>query len=136
MREWIPPTIAAFILWGLWSFVPKITTRYISPKSAVIYEVIGGLVVAIIVLFSLGFRPDTHPKGVALAITTGLLGFLGALCFLYAVSKGPVSLVATLSALYPAVAIALAVIFLHESITVKQGIGVLLALGSMVLIAM
>ena len=135
MREWILPTFGAFVLWGLWSFVPKITTRHISPKSAVVYEVLGGLIIAIIVLFSLGFRPDAHPKGVALAITTGVLGFLGALCFLYAVSKGPVSLVATLSALYPVIAIVLAMIFLHEPVTVKQGVGILLALGAMFLIA-
>ncbi len=44
MKEWILPTVATFICWGLWSFIPKITTKYIDPKSAIIYEVVGGIV--------------------------------------------------------------------------------------------
>ena len=43
MKEWILPTVGTFICWGLWSFIPKITTKYIDPKSAIVYEVIGGI---------------------------------------------------------------------------------------------
>ena len=135
MQTWITPTCGAFMLWGLWSFIPKITTQYINPRSAIIYEVFGAILIAAIVLFSLNFRLDTHPKGVALAITTGMLGFLGALFFLMAVSKGPVTLVATLSALYPIVSILLAIVFLHEALTIRQGVGVGLAILAMVLVA-
>ena len=92
------------------------------------------MLIAIIVLFSLKFKPDIHPKGVLLAITTGILGFAGALCFLYAASKGPISLIAVLSALYPVIAIVLAMIFLNESISIKQGLGIVLGLGAMILV--
>lgn len=135
MKEWIFPALGTFIFWGFWGFIPKLTTKYISPKSAIIYEVLGGSLVAIIVLYSLNFKPEMNPKGFALAITTGLFGFLGALCYLLAVSKGPVSLVVTLTALYPVLSILLAVIILNEPITLKQGVGILLALGAMLLIA-
>jgi len=135
MKQWLLPTFGAFALWGLWSFIPKITIKYISPKSAMLFEVLGGIIVAIIVLISLNFKPDVHPKGVFLAIVTGILGFAGALCFLYAASKGPISLVAVLSALYPIIAIVLAMFFLNESITVKQGLGIVLGLGAMILVA-
>ncbi|MEW6616219.1 MAG: EamA family transporter [Thermodesulfobacteriota bacterium] len=134
MKQWLIPTFGAFVLWGLWSFIPKITTKYISPKSAILFEVMGGMLVAIIVLFSLKFKPDIHPKGVLLATTTGILGFTGALCFLYAASKGPISLIAVLSALYPVIAIVLAMIFLNESISIKQGLGIVLGLVAMILI--
>ena len=93
------------------------------------------MLIAIIVLCSLKFKPDIHPKGVFLAITTGILGFAGALCFLYAASKGPISLIAVLSALYPLIAIVLAIIFLNETISIKQGLGILLGLVAMILIA-
>ncbi len=62
MKSWIIPTFGAFLFWGLWSFIPKITTKYIDPKSAVIYEVMGGIIIAVIVLFFLNFRVDVHPK--------------------------------------------------------------------------
>lgn len=64
MKEWLFPTFGTFVLWGLWSFIPKIITKYISPKSAIIFEVIGGMIIGIIVLVSLKFKPDLHPKGV------------------------------------------------------------------------
>jgi bacterial/archaeal transporter family protein len=66
---------------------------------------------------------------------TGMLGFLGAFCFLNAVSTGPVTLVATLSALYPAISVLLAVFWLHEPVTLRQGIGIALAFAAMVLVA-
>jgi len=135
MKQWLLPTFGAFVLWGLWSFIPKITTKYISPKSAILFEALGGIIIATIVLFSLKFKPDIHPKGVLLALTTGILGFLGALLYLYAASEGPISLVAVLSALYPVIAIVLAMIFLKEPISLKQALGIVLALGSMILIA-
>ena len=134
MKEWLFPTFGAFVLWGLWSFIPKITTKYISPKSAILFEVLGGIIFAIIVLISLQFKPDFHPKGALLAISTGSLGFAGALCFLYAASKGPISLVAVLSALYPILAIVLAMFFLNETITIKQGLGIVLGIGAMILL--
>jgi transporter family protein len=135
MKEWLFPTFGVFVLWGLWSFIPKITTKYISPKSAILFEALGGIIFAIIVLISMQFKPDFHPKGALLAISTGILGFAGALCFLYAASKGPISLVATFSALYPIIAVVLAIFFLNETITIKQGFGIALGIWAMVLLA-
>ena len=135
MKEWMLPTWGAFIFWGLWGFLPKITTQYIEPKSAIVYEVTGAILLAAIALISLNFQPDIHPKGIVFAIFTGMLGFLGAFCFLNAVSKGPVTLVATLSALYPVLTIVLATLILHETVTVRQGVGIALAMLSMILVA-
>lgn len=134
MKQWLLPTFGAFFLWGLWSFIPKITTKYISPKSAVLFEAMGGVLIAVTVLFSVKFKPDIHPIGVLLATTTGILGVAGALCFLYAASKGPISLIAVLSALYPVITIVLAMFFLNESISIKQCLGIALGLGAMILI--
>ena len=121
--------------WGLWSFIPKVTTTYLEPKSAIVYEVLGGVLLAAIAVFVLKIRPDIHPQGIALAMTTGMLGFLGAFCFLVAVSKGPVTIVAILSALYPIVSIILAVLVLHETLTLRQCAGIALALVSVILVA-
>jgi transporter family protein len=135
MKQWLLPTFGAFVLWGLWSFIPKITTRFVTPKSAILFEVAGGIIVAIVVLVSAKFKPDIHPIGATLALITGMLGFSGALLFLYAASKGPISLVSILSALYPVITVLLAVIFLKEVISLKQWLGIALGLASMILIA-
>lgn len=134
MKEWIFPAFGALVLWGLGSFLPKITTKYIRPKSAILFEVLGGIIFGIIVLMSLQFKPDFHLKGALLAISTGIVGVAGALCFLYAASKGPISLVAVISALYPVIAIVLAMFFLNETITIKQGLGIVFGIVAMTLL--
>ena len=135
MPEWLPATLGTFVAWGFWGFLPKLTTGYIGPRSAIVFEVFGGILVGIGALYSLGFRPELVPKGIALGTTTGVLGFLGGLGFLYAVSKGPVTPVVALTGLYPALSIILALLILHEPIALKQGIGIVLALIAMFLIA-
>ena len=136
MREWILPTAGAFICWGIWGFLPKITVKYIDPKSAAVYGVFGGILVAIIVLLILKFRIEFNSIGFSFAVVTGLVGSLGALLFLHAVSKGPVSLIVMFSALYPVLSILLAVLFLNENISIRQGLGIILALAAMVLIGL
>ncbi len=134
MSQWLVPSSVAFLLWGVWAFLPKLTMQYINPKSAVVYEALGGLLVALAVLAFVGFRPETHARGMALALITGALGLLGAFGYLYAVSKGPVALISTMTALYPIITIMLAYLVLGEPITIKQGIGLILALVAIVLI--
>ena len=135
MKEWVLPTVGTFICWGLWSFIPKITTKYIDPRSAIIFEVIGGIVLSLIVLSVTNFRLEVHPKGIAWAGMAGLVGFVGALCFLFAVSRGPVSIIAPLSALYPILSVTLAIIFLNETVTIKQGLGIIFAVLAVILVS-
>jgi transporter family protein len=135
MKDWILPACGALLCWGFWGFIPKLTTRYLSPQSAIVYEVVGAVVFAVIALALLKFQPQTHPTGILFAMITGMLGFLGAFCFLTAVSTGPVTLVATLSALYPAISVLLAVTILHEPLTLRQSIGIVLAFIAMILVA-
>jgi transporter family protein len=133
MKTWIFPASLTLICWGIWGFIPKITTRYINPLSASVYEGVGSVVFAIFIFFLLGFRPETHPKGISLAVSTGILGMLGALFYLFAMTKGKVSVIATMIALNPIITIGLAYFILNEPITLKEGIGMLFAFIAIVL---
>ncbi len=136
MKDWILPTFGTLIMWGFWGFIPKLTTQYLSPRSAIVYEVVGSLIIALIVLISLDFQPQVHPRGILLALSTGMMGFLGALMFLMAVSKGPVTLIAPLSALYPVISVLLAVFLMNESMNLRQVFGIALAVVSIMLVAL
>ncbi len=130
MKTWILPACVTLICWGFWGFVPKITTRYISPMSAMIYETIGALIVGGVVLVLLDFRPDVHMKGICLGIATGMLGLTGALGFLFAVKSGKVSVVAMFCSLSPLITIALGCLILKEPLTIKEGLGILSAFAA------
>lgn len=134
MPEWFPPAAAAFLCWGVWAFLPALTTRYIDPRSAVVYEAVGGLLIAGGVLVLIGFKPAQESRGVVLALITGGLGVAGALAYLYAIQKGPVALIATVTALYPMLAIILASVFLHQPVSLKQALGIVLGLAAIALI--
>ncbi len=135
MKDWIIPALGTYFSWGLFTFFPKVTVKYMGASSAMVYQGIGGFLVAAVVLYRLGFRPETHPTGTALALVTGMIGIVGSLFYLWAVSKGPVSLVVTFTALYPLLTIVLAAALLGEPITPRQGLGILLGLSAIVLIA-
>ena len=135
MNSWVIFAILAMIVWGFWGFFPKLATNYISPKSVLVYEVIGAIIVGVAVLFLINFKPEVNAKGITFAILTGIAGTLGALFFIFAVSRGETSVVVTTTALYPLITIILAFLILKEPITMKQGIGMIFAFAAMMLLS-
>lgn len=135
MGNWLIFAVITLLMWGLWGFFPKLATSYMDPKSVLVYEVIGTLIVGIVVLSLLRFKPEVHTKGITFAILTGISGGVGLLFFLFAISRGKASIVVTTTALYPLVTIILASLLLKEPITLKQGIGIIFALIAMLLLS-
>lgn len=134
MESWLAPTFAALIIYGLWGFFPKLAVTYINPVSALIYQVAGGMLVGLATLFWVGFQPETHPKGILFAVLTGVSGVLGTLFFFAAASRGKISVVVSMTALYPIITILLAAVFLREPVTAKQIMGMFCAVAAIVLL--
>jgi transporter family protein len=109
---------------------------FLEPKTAFMFEVFGGVITGLFVFLIL--RPQLGGaaiRGIIPAFLTGVLNYLGLLCFMYAIRVGKVSIVAPLTALYPVVTLVLAMIFLRERINPVQLAGIILALVSVVLIS-
>ncbi|HIJ90402.1 MAG: EamA family transporter [Desulfobulbaceae bacterium] len=134
MESWLIPASAALIIYGLWGFFPKLAVSYINPTSALIYEIAGAMLVGLVTLCAVGFHPETHPKGILFAVLTGVAGMVGTLFFFAAASRGKISVVVSMTALYPIITIVLAAIFLHEPITAKQLLGMLCAVVAIMLL--
>lgn len=135
MKNWLLPTILALVAWIFWGFFPKLAARHIGPQSAMVYQVLGGIIIGVAVLINLKFKVEFNIPGFSYGLVIGLLGFFGALMYLLAVSKGPLALVAPITAMYPVGAILLGLIFLGEPITIKQGFGILLSIAALYLIS-
>jgi len=136
MKEWVLYSTLALFAWGLWAFLPKMALNCLEPKTAFMFEVIGGAITGLLALVIL--RPQfggVETRGIIPALLTGVLGYVGLLCFMYAVRAGKICIVAPVTALYPVISLALAFVFLREKITVVQFAGIILALVSVVLIS-
>ncbi len=136
MSEWVLYSALALLAWGLWGFLPKVALNFLEPKTAFMFEVLGGAVTGLFAFLIL--RPQlggAQIRGAIPAILTGVLGYLGLLCFMYAIREGKICIVVPLTALYPVVTLALAMIFLREKINIVQFAGIILALVSVILIS-
>lgn len=135
MDNWLLPACIAILLYGFWGFFPKLAVAFVPPTSALLYQVAGAMLVGLLCLFLVDFRPETHPKGILFGVLTGIAGVLGTLFYFTAARRGNIAVVASMTALYPIVTILLAAIFLREPITLRQLFGMLFALIAMFLFA-
>ena len=121
----------------MWGFLPKVALGCLDPPTAFVFEALGGASAGLLFMLLLRPRLAGAPiMGILPAFFTGVLGYLGLIFFMYAVrEKDKLSIVAPLTALYPAITIALAMIFFGEKINIVQFAGIVLALISILLIS-
>lgn len=136
MEPWMLFIFLSFTMYGLWAFLPKIASRHIDPKTILVFETIGTAVVVLVLFASMGLKAEIHKVGLPVSVMAGAFGALGSLFFLIALAKGNTSVVVTATALYPLMVVVLSAVFLKEAITIKQGIGIALAVAAMVLFSL
>ncbi len=132
---WFIPALLALALWGVWGFFQKLATNSMPPRSVFIFSALGAIVVIVVILTAGKFQFSLSADGMLFAVIAGVCSSLGGLLFLSAISRGEASVIITFTALYPVVTVMLSFTLLKEAINLKQGIGILLALLSMVLLA-
>jgi transporter family protein len=127
--------VLTVVTWGLWGVCSKIASNYAKPRQALLFQTVGIIVFALLVLALERFHVEWTAIGFNWAALGGFLAFVGFLTFFAALDQGKASTVVTLSALYPLVTILVSIAFLHEKLTTRQGIGIVLALLASVLLA-
>ena len=132
---WFVPAVTALLLWGAWGLFQKLATNEMPPRNVYLVGAGGAITVVLVMLATSEFPLQVNTRGILFAVLAGICSSLGGLLFLHAVSKGKASVVIPFTALYPLITIILSFTILKETITAKQGMGIVLALISMVLLA-
>jgi transporter family protein len=109
------------LCWGLWGVFSKLASNYSRPRQTLLFQAVGVMVFALMVLVLERFQIQHSPVGFGWS-------FAGFLAFFAAIEKGKVSTIIALSSLYPVVTIILSILLLHEKITRREGLGIALAL--------
>ncbi len=135
MKVWYLYAVLTVVLWGIWGVFSKLAGAYSRPKQVLIFQSVGVLAFALVVLAIEKFRIEPSWPGFSWSFAAGFFTFIGFLTFFAALEQGKASTVVTLSALYPVVTILLSILFLHEKLTIRKAAGIAFALVASVLLA-
>lgn len=135
MKIWYLYAVLTVVMWGIWGVFSKLAAAHARPRQMLIFQSIGVLAFAILVLAIEKFKVERSLPGFGWSFAAGFFTFIGFLTFFAALEQGKASTVVTLSALYPVVTIVLSILFLHEKLTMRQVSGIVFALVASVLLA-
>jgi len=128
MKPWILYAACTVLAWGVWGVCSKLASNYTRPRQTLLFQAVGVMGFALVVLTIEHFKVEWSAAGFGWSFAAGFVNFIGFLAFFAAVEKGKVSTVISLSSLYPVITIALSVVFLHEKIGRREGLGIAFAL--------
>jgi transporter family protein len=132
---WCWPATLVLLTWGTVGLLQKLSTNYLSAESALIW-LVAGYVLLLPWLYSSRSIFTYSTRSLVFTLVSALLNTLGALALLAAMKNGgKASIVVPLTALYPLVVVVAAPVVLRESISLLQGLGVVCALVSVVLLS-
>lgn len=128
--------LIAIFGWGIGSLFYKIANDNMHP---IMVSATATLVFA--VMLSLGFLilkfdTKTTTNGVIAAVIGGLCMCAGSMGYFFALRAGHAGITTALTALYPALTLVLSMVFLGEHLTYKQGVGIIFALVSFILLSL
>ena len=127
----------AILLWGVWGILLKQASVHLNPLNNLVFSGMGSLAVVGLSIILLGGKLEfSSSRGIIFSVLAGFIGTLAVLFFIYAVSKGRVSVVVPLTSLYPIITLVLAVLVLGESISIRQGFGIGFALIALLLLSL
>ena len=134
--NWYFTSIIALVLYGVWGYWGTRASDFINPLSITFYSSLGVLVSGLIALVLLDFRPEVSIQGSAYGLLNGLANGIACIFFIFALRHGPTMPVVLVTSMYPMITLVLCMIFLKQGITIKQGLGMVFALASLVLFSM
>jgi transporter family protein len=137
MSNWLLMVFVALILWGITGVTQKLSTNHISAEYSFVWFAMAFVPIAILVMLAEGGAALLKSPGIIVfASVGGVLNGLGALTSFMALERdGKASVVIPLVALYPLVTVVIAYLFLGETVTAMQWIGVSMAVAAGVLLS-
>lgn len=123
--------ILTILFWGIGSFLGKTALKDTSSIYVYLFEALGTLTIAFLVAsFSRKELLSIFQNFNWAGYLFGILWGLGTVTFILALKYKPVSIITPLTSTYPLVTILLALVLLKETITLKIGAGIILAIGA------
>jgi transporter family protein len=132
MTRWLAWTLLTVALWGVWAVLPKLIAHDLEESAAHLQAASTlGIVPVIIMLWMMKDNPGKggRRRGVLLALGSGIASCLANIAYFEVLGRGAKAASAiSVTALYPAVTVLLAIPILRERLSRSQFIGICLSL--------
>ncbi len=133
LSPWLAFALVPILFWGVSALLQKLSTQHASNELSTLAFLLGFIPVALAIPVFERVEWRLNAKTWGLVILLGALFALGNLTLIFAYgSGGKGSIVTPMSSLYSVVTIPLAVAILGERISLREWIGIALALGAVV----
>ena len=135
IEPWLLFALIAVFMYGTSQTIVKVALGNISVATMIIINFIITMPIYATLLVASSLRTDLSQVGLQILLIgflAALLGRAGYYTYLEALESGPVTIVGSVTAAYPAIIAILALTVLRESITPIQAIGVALVVGGIV----
>jgi bacterial/archaeal transporter family protein len=127
MDSWILPAIAAMVLWGIVGILQKLGSNRLGADALLLWVTAGYIVMLPVVLWRSGSWAAAADAWL-LGVVAGSVNGLGTWLLFRSLERGAKASVAVpLTALYPVVTVVLAFVFLAERLSLREWLGVALA---------
>jgi drug/metabolite transporter (DMT)-like permease len=125
---WLTPTLAALFFWGIAQGLVKKYIGEVPPARFCLYYAFANAVVNLLFWVAIDDKPAVlageHRTFMVLGILAYVMDGIAWIFYYQSIVYGPISIVGTLSAAYPALTVIFARIFLDEMLAVPQYFGV------------
>ncbi len=132
MALWLVPTLLSLFLYGIGQGLVKKNIAEVPPARFCLYFVVAKILINLSCYALFRQAPLLAAAARSFALT-GLLAYvldgLGWLLYFQAIVHGPIAIVGTLSAAYPALTVLFARVFLAEALSARQYAGVVLVIA-------
>jgi transporter family protein len=126
--RWFWYSILCVLSWGAWALASKLGSREIPPQAMQFLFTLGTLPVAAALLIARRGKLEKSGKGISYAVLNGVLAGVGGLTLFAAYhTNSNTSVITAATALYPMITVVLAVLILHERLTLVQMLGLVFA---------
>jgi drug/metabolite transporter (DMT)-like permease len=126
--KWLPFALVTLVLFGTSGITQKLSTNYISTELSTLVFTAAFVVVALAIVATQPLEWKMSTGGVVEALVVGLLFGLAILTQFAAYRWGTASLVTVLTSLSQVLTVILGVIFLHQSLGLLKGAGIVIGL--------
>jgi transporter family protein len=127
--------LLAIVGWGVGSLFYKVANDAIHPLMVSTIVTVVYVVLTPLAFVSNKFDRSLTWTGVIFSVLGGLAMGIGSIGYSFALKKGGAGEITAVAALYPALTLMLSMIFLHEEMSWRKGIGILLALSSVLVLS-